>query len=342
MLRNDRRWSIVPVVVVGDVDPETVVRRRGRRHRPARPARRARAQPPRPPPRAPVAGGHRPAHRPAQPPHVHRRAQPPDPPRPSASTGPSASSRSTSTTSRRSTTPTATSPATRSCGGSASCSSARSAARTSSPAGAARSSSSGCSASTATARSTASPTCSAASAPRSSRTPDGEGFSLTFSAGVAQYPADGADLESLYDAADQALYAAKRNGRDQVAGAGTGTHGHPAGRRRRHRGRGRHLRAVRPTLNGRGLRCWRFSNGAGAVAMLLGERPRVRARVVILDLNLPAVDGMELLTLFSREGMLRGSRVIIASADERRGDASTRARSSARSTTWSSRSTSRR
>jgi diguanylate cyclase (GGDEF)-like protein len=39
---------------------------------------------------------------------------------------------------------------------------------------------------------------------------------VTMSAGLAEYPSDGADLESLYRAADEALYVAKEEGRDHV------------------------------------------------------------------------------------------------------------------------------
>lgn len=42
-------------------------------------------------------------------------------------------------------------------------------------------------------------------------------FQVTLSAGVAQYPEDGADLHSLYQAADAALYQAKAAGRDRIA-----------------------------------------------------------------------------------------------------------------------------
>jgi diguanylate cyclase (GGDEF)-like protein len=44
----------------------------------------------------------------------------------------------------------------------------------------------------------------------------GERFHLSFSAGVAEYPADGADLEGLYRAADEALYRAKEAGRARI------------------------------------------------------------------------------------------------------------------------------
>lgn len=48
---------------------------------------------------------------------------------------------------------------------------------------------------------------------------DGDEFSVTFSVGVASFP-EFSDLALLSDAADQALYAAKRNGRNQVVFAG--------------------------------------------------------------------------------------------------------------------------
>jgi diguanylate cyclase (GGDEF)-like protein len=51
-------------------------------------------------------------------------------------------------------------------------------------------------------------------------TPGGIEFRVTFSAGVAQYPEDGIELQSLYRAADTALYQAKRAGRDRVLAAG--------------------------------------------------------------------------------------------------------------------------
>ena len=47
-------------------------------------------------------------------------------------------------------------------------------------------------------------------------TPAGAEFHVTFSAGVAQYPEDGVDLQSLYRAADKALYQAKTAGRNRI------------------------------------------------------------------------------------------------------------------------------
>lgn len=41
-------------------------------------------------------------------------------------------------------------------------------------------------------------------------------LSITYSVGIAGYPMDGYTLEALYQSADQALYAAKKNGRNQI------------------------------------------------------------------------------------------------------------------------------
>jgi diguanylate cyclase (GGDEF)-like protein len=44
-------------------------------------------------------------------------------------------------------------------------------------------------------------------------------FQVSFSAGVAQYPIDGTNLDTLYQAADTALYQAKATGKNQILGA---------------------------------------------------------------------------------------------------------------------------
>jgi diguanylate cyclase (GGDEF)-like protein len=49
--------------------------------------------------------------------------------------------------------------------------------------------------------------------------PDGSEFGVTFSAGVAEFPRNGLDLQSLYRSADEALYAAKDAGRARVFAA---------------------------------------------------------------------------------------------------------------------------
>jgi diguanylate cyclase (GGDEF)-like protein len=53
--------------------------------------------------------------------------------------------------------------------------------------------------------------------------PDGSEFEVTFSAGVAEFPRNGSDLQSLYRSADAALYGAKDAGRARVFAAQTNT-----------------------------------------------------------------------------------------------------------------------
>jgi diguanylate cyclase (GGDEF)-like protein len=54
--------------------------------------------------------------------------------------------------------------------------------------------------------------------------PAGVGFRVTFSVGVAQYPEEGVELQSLYRAADKALYQAKKAGRNRVHTADLTSH----------------------------------------------------------------------------------------------------------------------
>src|SRR5262249_25957532 len=56
--------------------------------------------------------------------------------------------------------------------------------------------------------------------PVSFTVPDDTSFQGTFSAGVAEYPVDGTDLQSLYRAADQALGEAKTAGSNRVVPTG--------------------------------------------------------------------------------------------------------------------------
>lgn len=139
---------------------------------------------------------------------------------------------------------------------------------------------------------------------------------LPFSAGVAQYPVDGRDLESLYDGAERALRTTRHAGAEQVVGAGRGSGTTQSVDVAIVEAEDAAAALVHVSLTERGHRCWRFSNGASAIDMLGGDEPRVRAGVILLDLNLPAVGGLELLTVLAQNGVLRSSRVIVVSAND--------------------------
>ncbi|WP_420128077.1 response regulator [Longimicrobium sp.] len=144
--------------------------------------------------------------------------------------------------------------------------------------------------------------------------PDGETFHVTFSAGVSEFDTDGRDLQSLYRAADAAMYAAKEAGRDRVLPAGwTTAHGEgprtvdvlvveddPA-----------IARLLQHALETRGLRHEWVSSGERAASLLTGAAPELRARVVLLDVDLPGLDGLGVLQLMARERMLERTRVIM-------------------------------
>lgn len=140
----------------------------------------------------------------------------------------------------------------------------------------------------------------------------GEHFNLTFSAGVAKYPADGEDLEALYRAADQALYRAKAAGRDQVAGAETiGALPEELVDVAVVEDDEATAMLLVDALAGRGYSTRRFSDGMRAVEALGGPTPVTRAGLVLLDVGVPTLDGFEVLSRLSQEGALHDTRVVM-------------------------------
>lgn len=147
--------------------------------------------------------------------------------------------------------------------------------------------------------------------------PDGEEFSVTFSAGIAEFPRDGRELPDLYRLADQALYQAKEEGRARVCAAGWSPDAAPD------------AAAVDvllvdddPALAGlllhaletRGFRTQWLQDGEAAVEALAGEPPALRARVVLLDVDLPGLDGVGVLRALGAAGVLARTRVVMLTA----------------------------
>ena len=134
---------------------------------------------------------------------------------------------------------------------------------------------------------------------------------LTMSAGVAEHPRDGVGAAALAGAALNALGAARRDGGDRVAAAG----GTPAG--------GGHYDVVLVedddvlaelilhALETRGYSARWIADGDEAAELLGGERPSVRAALVLLDWDLPARDGLTVLRGLAADGVLDDTRVVM-------------------------------
>lgn len=150
---------------------------------------------------------------------------------------------------------------------------------------------------------------------RGQRFPDGQGgsFGVSFSAGVVQYPDDGTEAQSLYRAADGAVRRAKAAGGDQVVRAGWSEDDATVD-----------VVVVEDDdalagilLHGLATRAWRtlrFADGQEAADALEGPHPKVPARVVLLDWDLPGLDGLRVLRRLAETGGLARTRIIMLTA----------------------------
>ncbi|MHB1510376.1 MAG: response regulator [Acidimicrobiales bacterium] len=147
-------------------------------------------------------------------------------------------------------------------------------------------------------------------------TPDGQSFRVSFSGGVSEYKVDGAALRDLYQRADEALYVAKALGRERVL---------PAGQQPELQGDDALVDVVvvddddvvadllTHALLSSGYRSLRVRDGQAAVELLTGASRRP-ARLVLLDISLPGLDGLTVLEHLRREGVLEATRVIVLTA----------------------------
>jgi diguanylate cyclase (GGDEF)-like protein len=144
-------------------------------------------------------------------------------------------------------------------------------------------------------------------------TPDGT-VSVSFSAGVAELGVDGQDLQRLGQAAAAAVRKSKATGGERVLPAGWSDEGNPqvadvvlveddetlAG-------------LLVHALHTRGLRVVHLSNGKEALARLTGGT-RLRARVVVLDVDIPGLNGFDVLGQLHAHGVLSHLRVLMLTA----------------------------
>ena len=137
---------------------------------------------------------------------------------------------------------------------------------------------------------------------------------LTGSAGVAEYPRDGEDLVSLVAAASASRRSAEREGGNRVSVAG----GRPEGAKRVDVALVEDdevlARLILDGLATRGYRTRWLHDGEEAANELGGASPGVRAGLILLDWDLPSVDGLTVLRGLAADGTLAASRVVMLTA----------------------------
>jgi DNA-binding response OmpR family regulator len=74
------------------------------------------------------------------------------------------------------------------------------------------------------------------------------------------------------------------------------------------------VRLLRHALDARGYTTAWLGNGTDAVDALAGQTPPLRGRVVLLDVNLPGLDGISVLRRLAHDGQVANARVIMLTA----------------------------
>jgi len=145
------------------------------------------------------------------------------------------------------------------------------------------------------------------------------GRRVTFTAGLAEYPVDGAELDTLFRAADGALLAGKAGGRGQVVAVGALP---PVAPRQAEVVLVEDDAAIAElllhALAARGYRTRWIADGEEAADVLAGSG--APAPAVLLDVDLPGIDGLSLLRRMARRGVLERSRVIMLTARSGEGE----------------------
>jgi diguanylate cyclase (GGDEF)-like protein len=145
----------------------------------------------------------------------------------------------------------------------------------------------------------------------------GESFRASFSAGIAEYPADGMSLRELFRAAQHALFDGREKGPATIWVAGAGIDSdvdtkrvevliveddEPV------------AELLTQALRTQGLSTHWIGDGREALDAITGRPAKVAARVIILDVGLPSLDGLSILRQLARDGLVSKTRVIMLTA----------------------------
>lgn len=147
----------------------------------------------------------------------------------------------------------------------------------------------------------------------SSITADGVPLSISFSAGIAQYPIDGTTLQMLYRTADAALYHAKSSGGDRILSAAWQPLSttpvlaldilivHPEDE---------FIHSLFHALSIRGYRVQWQQKSMTAIHSLRGKTPNLRTRVILLTSTLPDLDVLQFLRRLGAK-LIKQTRIIL-------------------------------
>ena len=143
--------------------------------------------------------------------------------------------------------------------------------------------------------------------------PDRTPVQASFSVGVAQLRADGADTAALVRAAEAALATAQRHGGNRVEASSR-----PEAARVEWTADAIIVDADAPfaalvehALETRGHRVRTIGDGREALELLTSTDAPVRARLLVLELGLPGLDGLSLLRQLAEAGVLKTSKVVV-------------------------------
>ena len=143
-----------------------------------------------------------------------------------------------------------------------------------------------------------------------------ETFHVSASAGISQYLVDGASVEELRKSASAALSQAKSVGVNQVIEAGAPVPESAT----------LHVDVavvdddealvglLRHAMESRGLKVAVFADGEAAAAALTANVPEVRASIILLGVDLPALNGLEVLRRLNLVGVTKSSSVVMLTA----------------------------
>jgi diguanylate cyclase (GGDEF)-like protein len=156
------------------------------------------------------------------------------------------------------------------------------------------------------------------------KAPGGAELLVTLSAGVAEYDADGDDLERLFKAAESALLKAQKLGGARVLPAWMAARSKEAGEQLDvalvMRDEAQSSLLVH-ALDGLGCRTRWFRDGNKVINLMAGSQPAISSKVMLLDVELPGNDGLSVLKRLACDGVLAKTRVIVLTAPSVQNDA---------------------